>query len=142
MATMPDLVGLNYRAAIFQLIEAGILPNDGSVPAIDKPPPTVGYFSPWPLGASFTPDVPPGVVSRQYPSRGLPVNVSSQLSAGSGYSPSIALEIGRFPMAVSNLYSFGAYDSNMVASLFAPKGSSSGVVGIGLVGLMIVGLKQ
>ena len=53
MSTMPDLVGLNYLTAIAALIEADIVPNDGSVPSADNPPPMVGYFDPWPVGIQW-----------------------------------------------------------------------------------------
>lgn len=109
MATMPNLVGLNYRAAIVTLIEASIIPNDGSVPTADNPPATVGYFDPWPVALKWQAGVPGGVVTAQAPASGQPVTVTNTLGAGETYAPPITLTVNAPKMAVSSQFTAGAF---------------------------------
>ncbi len=109
MATMINLVGMNYRAAIVALIEADIIPNDGSVPTIDNPPPTVGYFDPWPVGIIWQSGYPIGYVTAQSPAAGQNVVVTNQWGVGESYMPPITLTVNRPPMAVSGQFTAGAF---------------------------------
>jgi hypothetical protein len=109
MATMPNLVGLNYRAAITKLIEADIIPNDGSVPTIDNPPPTVGYFSPWPVAIVWQKGAPEGIVTVQSPAAGQPVTVATSIPLNEHYTPPIALTVNAPTMAVSSQFTAGAF---------------------------------
>ena len=109
MATMPNLVGLNYRAAITTLIEADIIQNDGSVPTVDNPPATVGYFDPWPVATIWQKGTPEGVVAAQSPASGQSVTVTNALSAGWSYTPPITLTVNAPSMAVSSQFTAGAF---------------------------------
>ena len=109
MATMPNLVGLNYRAATTVLIEANIIPNDGSVPTIDSPPPTVGYFAPWPVAINWQPGAPADVVTAQNPAAGHPVTVSPTWGPGESYTPPITLTVNAPRVAVSSQFTAGAF---------------------------------
>jgi hypothetical protein len=109
MATMPNLVGLNYRAATVALIEADIIPNDGSVPTADSPPPTVGYFSPWPVAIVWQRGAPVDTVVAQSPAAGQPVAVTQQTGPGERYTPPITLTVNAPRVAVSSQFTAGAF---------------------------------
>jgi hypothetical protein len=109
MATMPNLVGLNWRAATVALIEAGVIPNDGSVPTIANPPPTVGYFAPWPVAILWQRGAPVDVVTAQSPAAGQPVTVTNQTGAGESYTPPITLTVNAPRVAVSSQFTAGAF---------------------------------
>ncbi len=109
MATMPNLVGMNWRAATTTLIEAGIVPNDGSVPNIDNPPPTVGYFAPWPVAIVWQHGKPENVVTAQSPAAGQPVTVTNVTGTGESYTPPITLTVNAPKMAVSSQFTAGAF---------------------------------
>jgi hypothetical protein len=109
MPTMPNLVGLNYRAATVTLIEAGIVPNDGSVPALLNPPATVGYFSPWPIAIKWQPGSPVDVVTAQSPASGQPVTVINSIPVNESYTPPITLTVNAPKMAVSSQFTAGAF---------------------------------
>lgn len=109
MATMPNLVGLNYRAATVALIEADIIPNDGSVPTVDNPPPTVGYFSPWPVAIKWQTGVPVDVVTAQSPAAGQPVTVTNSTLVNETYTPPITLTVSAPKMGVSSQFTAGAF---------------------------------
>lgn len=109
MATMPNLVGLNYRAAITALIEAQVVPNDGSVPTADNPPAMVGYFSPWPVGIDWKAGSPVGTVTAQSPASGQSVTVTNTWGPGETYTPPIVLTVNAPPMAVSGQFTAGAF---------------------------------
>lgn len=109
MPTMPNLVGLNYRAATVALIEADIIPNDGSVPTLANPPPTVGYFAPWPVAIVWQKGQPEGVVTAQLPASGQPVVVTNQTGPGESYTPPITLTVNAPTMAVSSQFTAGAF---------------------------------
>lgn len=109
MATMPNLVGLNYRAATVALIEADIIPNDGSVPTVDNPPPMVGYFSPWPVAIKWQYGAPEGTVTAQSPAAGQSVTVTNTTPVNEAYTPPITLTVNAPRMAVSGQFSAGAF---------------------------------
>jgi hypothetical protein len=109
MATMPNLVGLNYRAAITALIEAKIIPNDGSVPTLNNPPSMVGYFSPWPVGISWGKGTPVNVVTAQSPASGQSVVVTDTWGPGETYTPPIVLTVNAPPVGVSSQFTAGAF---------------------------------
>jgi len=109
MPTMPNVVGLNYRAATVTLIEANIIPNDGSVPALLNPPPTVGYFSPWPVAISWKPGAPVDVVTAQSPAAGQNVTVVNSTPLNESYTPPITLTVNAPKMAVSGQFTAGAF---------------------------------
>ncbi len=136
MSTMPDLVGLNYLTAVNTLILEQLIPNDGSVPVSANPLPTAEYFGIWPLAVLYDADSEPGVVVNQFPPAGASVSVQSTWGPGETYTPSIALQVGKPAMAVSGLFWAGAFDSGAVQALFE---QMSGLVGVGIVGLQIVG---
>ena len=106
---MPNLVGLNYRVAIATLIEADIIPNDGSVPSLANPPAMVGYFSPWPVGIDWQAGIAEGVVAEQQPAAGQPVTVSSTWGPNESYTPPIVLTVGAPRVAVSGQFTAGAF---------------------------------
>jgi len=109
MPRMPNLVGMNYRAAAVALIEADIIPNDGSVPALDNPPATVGYFSPWPVAINWQPGTPANVITAQSPAAGQPVTVTQTTGAGEHYTPPITLTVNAPKVAVSSQFTAGAF---------------------------------
>lgn len=109
MATMPDLVGLNFRAATVVLIEAGVVPNDGSVPTLDNPAPTVGYFAPWPVAIVWQRGAPVDVVVAQSPAAGQPVTVTSRTPLNESYTPPITLTVNAPRVAVSSQFTAGAF---------------------------------
>jgi hypothetical protein len=109
MPTMPNLVGLNWRAATVALIEADVIPNDGSVPWSANPPPTVGYFSPWPVAINWQPGTPEGTVTAQVPAAGQPVTVPVSWGVGETYTPPITLTVNAPRMAVSSQFTAGAF---------------------------------
>jgi hypothetical protein len=109
MAIMPNLVGLNWRAATVALIEADIVPNDGSVPAVDNPPPTVGYFSPWPVAVEWRHGAPEGLVTAQFPAAGQSVTVINSTPLNETYEPPIILTVNAPTMAVSGQFTAGAF---------------------------------
>lgn len=109
MPTMPNLVGLNYRAATVVLIQANIIPNDGSVPALANPPPTVGYFSPWPVAINWQPGAPVDVVTAQVPAAGQNVTVVNSTPLNESYTPPITLKVNAPKMAVSGQFTAGAF---------------------------------
>jgi len=109
MATMPNLVGLNYRAATVALIEANIVPNDGSVPNAQTSAPTVGYFSPWPVAIVWQPGAPVDVVTAQSPAAGQPVTVTNTTPVSEAYTPPITLTVNAPKMAVSSQFTAGAF---------------------------------
>lgn len=109
MAMMPNLVGMNWRAATVVLIEASIVPNDGSVPAIDNPPPPVGYFSPWPIAIKWQAGTPVDVVTMQAPAAGQPVIVPNSTPLNEAYTPPITLTVNAPKMAVSSQFTAGAF---------------------------------
>lgn len=109
MATMPNLVGLNYRAATVALIEADIIPNDGSVPTVDNPPATVGYFSPWPVAIKWQTGTPVDVVTAQSPAAGQPVTVTNSTPVNETYTPPITLTVNAPKMGVSSQFTAGAF---------------------------------
>lgn len=109
MPTMPNLVGLNWRAATVALIEADIIPNDGSVPTALSPPATVGYFSPWPVAINWQRGTPEGVVTAQSPASGQPVTVVNSIPVNESYTPPITLTVNAPTMAVSSQFTAGAF---------------------------------
>lgn len=109
MATMPNLVGLNFRAATTALIEAAIIPNDGSVPTVDNPPATVGYFDPWPVGIVWEKGTPVNIVTAQSPAAGQPVTVTNKWGPNESYTPPIILTVNAPTMAVSGQFTAGAF---------------------------------
>lgn len=109
MPVMPNLIGLNYRAATVALIEANIVPNDGSVPTVDNPPATVGYFSPWPIAINWQPGTPIDVVTAQSPVAGQSVTVSPTWGSNESYTPPITLTVNAPKMAVSSQFTAGAF---------------------------------
>lgn len=109
MATMPNLVGLNYRAATVALIEGGVILNDGSVPGADTPSPTVGYFSPWPVAINWQPGAPEGTVTAQSPAAGRSVTVPNTTPVNEQYTPPITLTVNAPKMAVSGQFTAGAF---------------------------------
>ena len=109
MATMPNLVGMNWRAATMTLIEANIIPNDGSVRTLDNPPSTVGYFSPWPVAIKWKQGTPANVVTAQSPASGQPVTVTNATGAGESYTPPITLTVNAPKIAVSSQFTAGAF---------------------------------
>jgi hypothetical protein len=109
MATMPNLVGLNWRAATVALIEADIIPNDGSVPTLDNPPSMVGYFSPWPVAIKWVTGTPANTVTAQSPAAGQPVTVTSSTPVNESYTPPITLTVNAPKMAVSSQFTAGAF---------------------------------
>lgn len=109
MATMPNLVGLNWRAATVALITANIIPNDGSVPTIANPPSMVGYFSPWPVAIQWQLGTPVDVVTAQSPAAGQPVTVVNTTPVNEAYTPPITLTVNAPKMAVSSQFSAGAF---------------------------------
>ena len=109
MPTMPNLVGLNWRAAITTLIEADIIPNDGSVPTVDNPPPTVGYFSPWPVAINWRRGMPVDQVTAQSPASGQSVTVPITYGPGESYTPPITLTVNAPKVAVSSQFTAGAF---------------------------------
>ena len=102
---MPNLVGLNYRDAISDLILLNIIPNDGSV--VGKP--TAGYFSVWPIKIDWQPGVPVGTVSKQYPDAGWNVGVSDKWGILERYNPPITLTVNAPKMAVSGQFTAGGF---------------------------------
>lgn len=109
MATMPNLVGLNWRAATMTLIEANVIPNDGSVPTLDNPPPTVGYFAPWPVAINWVRGNPENVVTAQSPAAGQPVTVANTTPVSETYTPPITLTVNAPKIAVSSQFTAGAF---------------------------------
>lgn len=109
MPTMPNLVGLNWRAATVALIEADIIPNDGSVPTLLNPPSTVGYFSPWPVAINWQRGSPEGVVTAQSPASGQSVTVTSTTPLNESYTPPITLTVNAPTMGVSSQFTAGAF---------------------------------
>lgn len=109
MATMLNVVGLNYRAAITALIEGNIIPNDGSVPTADNPPATVGYFSPWPVAIDWQPGEPESLVTAQSPAAGQSVTVTNQWGPGESYTPPITLTVNAPKVGVSSQFWAGAF---------------------------------
>lgn len=109
MATMPNLVGMNWRAATVALIEADIIPNDGSVPTIDNPPSMVGYFSPWPVAIAWQRGTPVDIVTAQSPAAGQPVTVVNSTPVNESYTPPITLTVNAPKMAVSSQFTAGAF---------------------------------
>lgn len=109
MATMPNLVGLNWRAATVALITANIIPNDGSVPTLANPPAMVGYFSPWPVAIQWQRGTPIDVVTAQSPAAGQPVTVANTTPVNEAYTPPITLTVNAPKMAVSSQFSAGAF---------------------------------
>ncbi len=107
--TMPNLVGMHYRAAITTLILASLIPNDGSVPTVDSPPATVGYFDPWPVGIDWQPGSPEGVVTAQSPASGDSVTVTNAWGPGESYTPPIVLTVNAPRVAVSGQFTAGAF---------------------------------
>lgn len=106
---MPNLVGLHYRAAISALIEADIIPNDGSVPYTENPPPMVGYFSPWPVAIDWQRGDPVNSVTAQAPGAGQPVTIPPSWGPGESYTPPIVLTVNAPRMAVSGQFTAGAF---------------------------------
>lgn len=109
MPTMPNLVGLNWRAATVALIQGGVIPNDGSLPSADTPSPTVGYFSPWPVAINWQPGTPEGTVTAQSPTAGQSVTVTNTTPVNERYEPPITLTVNAPTMAVSGQFSAGAF---------------------------------
>lgn len=109
MATMPNLIGLNYRAAIVTLIQMNIIPNDGSVPTVNNPPATVGYFDPWPVGINWQRGSPVDQVTAQSPASGQSVTVTNQYGTNESYIPPIILTVNAPEMAVSGKFTAGAF---------------------------------
>lgn len=109
MATMPNLVGMNWRAATVALIEANIIPNDGSVPTLDNPPAMVGYFSPWPVRIIWQTGAPANVVTAQSPASGQPVTVTQNTGVGESYTPPITLTVNAPKLGVSSQFTAGAF---------------------------------
>lgn len=109
MPTMPNLVGLNYRAATAVLIEAGVVPNDGSVPSSANPPATVGYFAPWPVAINWQPGAPADMVTAQNPAAGQSVTVSPTWGPGESYTAPITLTVNAPRVAVSSQFTAGAF---------------------------------
>jgi hypothetical protein len=109
MPTMPNLVGLNWRAATVALIEADIIPNDGSVPTVDNPPSVVGYFSPWPVAVNWQPGTPENTVTAQSPAAGRPVTVTNATGPGESYTPPITLTVNAPRVSVSSQFTAGAF---------------------------------
>ena len=109
MATMPNLVGLNYRAATVALIEANIIPNDGSVASAQTSAPTVGYFAPWPVAIVWQRGSPVDVVTAQSPAAGQPVTVTNTTPVNEAYTPPITLTVNAPKMAVSSQFTAGAF---------------------------------
>jgi hypothetical protein len=109
MATMPNLVGLNWRAATVALITANIVPNDGSVPTSANPPATVGYFSPWPVAIKWQQGTPVEIVTAQSPAAGQPVNVINSTPVSETYTPPITLTVNQPKLGVSSQFTAGAF---------------------------------
>jgi hypothetical protein len=91
------------------LIEANIIPNDGSVPTLDNPPATVGYFSPWPVAIVWKRGTPEGTVTAQSPASGQPVTVTNTTPLNESYIPPITLTVNAPTMAVSSQFTAGAF---------------------------------
>ncbi len=108
-ALMPSVVGLHYRAAIAALIEADVMHNDGSVPAVDNPPPTLGVLAPWPVSLQWRTGSPEGRVVEQIPAAGQPIFVSDAWDPRDAYTPPITLAVNAPRMGVSGQYTAGGY---------------------------------
>ncbi len=107
--TMPNLVGMILQEAIVTLINANIVPNEGLVPTNQNPPPTVGYFNPWPVKVIRVKGAPQGLVVQQSPVAGSTVDVTATWGPGFTYTAPITLTVNAPTMAVVDQFTAGAY---------------------------------
>ena len=99
MHSMPNVVGVNWQQATAYLIQAGVTPNNATIPGFAYT--NIGYFDTWPVYLNWVraSGYPPGIVISQSPSYGTIVPFDS----------AVTLTVANFPVGVSDLYSAGGY---------------------------------
>jgi beta-lactam-binding protein with PASTA domain len=99
MPTMPNVVGVNWQQATASLIQAGVAPDNGSLPSGAYP--QLGYFDDWSVSLEWVKAgaVEPGIVTAQIPAP------ASVVALGAP----VLLTVANFPLSVSNMFSAGGY---------------------------------
>jgi len=99
MPTMPNVVGSNWQQATAALIQAGVVPDNGSLPSGTYK--QLGYFDKWPVTLTWAKSAiaKPGIVTAQSPAS----------SASVALNDPIALTVASPPMSVCDRYSAGGY---------------------------------
>ena len=98
MPTMPTVTGVSWQQATATLIQAGIVPDNGSVPGQFT---NLGYLDTWSVAISWvkTSAAAPGIVTAQSPAPG--GNVA--------FDAAINLTVSSHPIAVADMFSAGGY---------------------------------
>ena len=96
---MPNVIGVDWQQATAALIQAGVVPNNGTLPGSTYV--NLGYFDVWPVDLNWVAGtgVRPGFVVNQSPSNGSAVDPNS----------TVLLTVANFPFGVADLYSAGGY---------------------------------
>ena len=100
MPTMPNVVGVNWQQATAYLIQAGVTPNNGTLPGSTYT--NVGYFDVWPVAIKWAAKtgLPPGVVTGQYPAAATVL----------AFNTPVTLTVANYPFGVADLFSAGGDD--------------------------------
>jgi len=96
---MPNVVGTNWQQATSALIQAGVVPDNGSLPSNGYT--QLGYFDKWPVSLTWVKNsaVKPGQVTAQSPA------AASVVTLG----VAVSLTVASYPFSVSNMFSAGGY---------------------------------
>ena len=95
---MPNVVGTNWQQATAALIQAGVVPDNGTLPTYSYV--QLGYFDKWPVALNWIKSAAPaGQVTAQSP---------AALSAVA-FNAAVTLTVASPPMGVSDRYSAGGY---------------------------------
>jgi hypothetical protein len=99
MPTMPNCVGLGWQQATAALIQAGVTPDNGLLPAGNFV--ALGYFDTWPVVITWqkTTAAKPGIVTAQLPAAAATV----------AFRAAVNLTVSAPPMPVADRYSAGGY---------------------------------
>ena len=99
MPIMPNVVGTNVQQATATLIQAGIVPDNGSLPTNGYT--QLGYFDRWPVSVTWVKSiaVKPGQVIAQTPTAASVV----------AFGAAVLLTVSSYPFSVSNMFSAGGY---------------------------------
>ena len=99
MATMPNVVGTNWQQATAAMIQAGVVPDNGSLPSGTYE--QLGYFDKWPVSLTWIKNsaLKPGQVTAQSPTSASIVTLGDPVS----------LTVVSYPFSVANMFSAGGY---------------------------------
>lgn len=98
MPTMPNVVGTNWQQATSSLIQAGVVPDNGSLPSGSYV--QLGYFDRWPVTVTWIKSAARGgQVTAQTPAAAATVALGDP----------VTLTVSSMPFSVASMFSAGGY---------------------------------